>query len=538
MIRILLVCLLACCYSHGQDFPDLVLVHGRLFGADTSAHALAIRGDRISAIGTDESILKMTGPATVVYDLAGRTAMPGFNDAHYHWMPGPAGVDLKLSGMDPQWSEVLLAIKAAAAQSPKGSWIYATVGATVITDLTLTRKSLDQVAPEHLVWVSSLSGHGLIINTAGLHKLGLSEEEPDSDALHYERFPGTKQLSGRFTEYEHWVQSRRLASLATKEEKMKSLHQMADQAVRFGISSMQTMPMTTAEEFAALLREASLPVRVRVMDFTLPGTPSWTAHTDRKADDNFSLMVRVSGLKWILDGTPVERGAALRTDYADQPGWQGRPDLSSSKLKSAVQRAWISHDQTLFHAVGDRTIVELFKAMEETGPSSGWRQKRIRVEHGEGIMPDLLPQAVKLGVVVVQNPTHFSVRDLMIARYGASAKVQLFRSLALAGIPIAIGSDGPMNPYLNIMFASIHPDNPDEAITRAQAIEAYTRGSAFAEFAEKQKGSLAEGQLADIAVPSDDIIKISTDALPSVHSVLTLVGGRVMYDDGTLKHAR
>jgi predicted amidohydrolase YtcJ len=175
--------------------------------------------------------------------------------------------------------------------------------------------------------------------------------------------------------------------------------------------------------------------------------------------------------------------------------------------------------------------------MERTGPDEGWRSKRIRVEHGEGIMPDLLSLAVKLGIVVVQNPTHFSLHDVMVARYGASAKLQPLRSLALAGISIAIGSDGPMNPYLNIMFASMHPDNPDEAITRAQAIEAYTSGSAYAEFAEKEKGTIAVGRLADIAVPSNDILTISADALPGAHSVLTIVGGRVVLDDGTLEHA-
>ncbi len=152
-------------------------------------------------------------------------------------------------------------------------------------------------------------------------------------------------------------------------------------------------------------------------------------------------------------------------------------------------------------------------------------------------MPDLLPLAVNLGIVVVQNPTHFSLPDVMVARYGASAKVQPFRSLALAGIPIAIGSDGPMNPYLNIMFASTHPDNPDEAFTRAQAIEAYTRGSAYAKFAEKEKGSLAVGQLADLEVPSDDILTVSADRLSGVHSVLMIVGRRVVLDDSTLKHA-
>jgi len=273
------------------------------------------------------------------------------------------------------------------------------------------------------------------------------------------------------------------------------------------------------------------------MDFTLPGTPSWTAHSDRRGAGNISSMVRISGLKWILDGTPLERGAALRTAYADKPGWKGQLDLSSSKLDSVLQRAWSSNDQTLFHVVGDRATAELFRAMERTGPDEGWRSKRIRVEHGEGIMPDLLPLAVKRGIVVVQNPTHFSLHDVMVARYGASAKVQPFRSLALAGIPIAIGSDGPMNPYLNIMFACMHPDNPDEAITRAQAIEAYTSGSAYAEFAEKEKGTIAAGKLADITVPSNDILTISTDALPGAHSVLTIVGGRVVLDDGTLKLA-
>jgi predicted amidohydrolase YtcJ len=165
----------------------------------------------------------MTGPATVTYDLAGRTVLPGFNDAHFHWMPAPAGVEVRLSGMDPKWSEVLSGIEAAVAKSPKGSWIYATVGASVVTDTTPSRKSLDQVAPEHPVWVVCWSGHGLIVNTAALHKLGLSEDEVDTDELHYERFPGTKQLSGRFTEYEQWVQNRRLSSMATREEKMKSL---------------------------------------------------------------------------------------------------------------------------------------------------------------------------------------------------------------------------------------------------------------------------------------------------------------------------
>src|SRR4051812_48718222 len=114
MIRILLFCVLVCSGCPGQTVPDLLLVHGRLFGADANAHAIAIGGDRIVAIGTDDSILKMAGPATIVYDLAGRTVNPGFNDAHSHWMPRPVGMELTFSRMDPQWSEVVSAIQTAA----------------------------------------------------------------------------------------------------------------------------------------------------------------------------------------------------------------------------------------------------------------------------------------------------------------------------------------------------------------------------------------------------------------------------------------
>ncbi len=537
MIGALLLFVFTCAACCGQAVPDLALVHGHLFGTDANAQAIAMRGDRIIAIGTDDSILNMMGPSTIVYDLAGPTVLPGFNDAHYHWMPAPAGVEVQLSGMDPKWSEVQLALKSAAAKFPKGSWIYATVGGSIVNDLTLSRKSLDQVAPDHPVWVECWTNHGLIVNTLALRKLGLKDDEADADGLHYQRFHGTNQMSGRFFEYEEFSLWRRRASLATKDDMMKSLHAMADQAIHFGITSMQVMPTTSVEEFASLSNEAKLPVRIRAMDFTLPGTPSWSENPDRRSGNDISSMVRISGLKWILDGTPIERGAALRNDYADKPGWRGQLDLSPAKLDSVVQRAWRSNDQTLFHVVGDRTTADLFSAMERTGPDAEWRTKRVRVEHGDGIKPDLLPLAVKLGVVVVQNPTHFSLPDLMAARFGSAVQVQPSRSMVLAGIPIAIGSDGPMNPYLNVMFASIHPGNPGEAITRTQAIEAYTRGSAYAEFAEKEKGALAVGQLADLEVPSDDILTISDDRLPGVHSVLTIVGGRVVLDDSTLKHA-
>jgi predicted amidohydrolase YtcJ len=170
--------------------------------------------------------------------------------------------------------------------------------------------------------------------------------------------------------------------------------------------------------------------------------------------------------------------------------------------------------------------------MEATGGEKVWAARRVRLEHGDGLMPDLIPRARQLGVIVVQNPTHFTFGELMVKMYGGkrALKLQPLRSLADAGIPVAIGSDGSNNPFLNLMLATTYPRHPAEALTREQAVIAYTLTSAYAEFAEKDKGSLEPGKLADLAVLSQDIFTVPVGDLPRTESVLTLVGGKVAYD--------
>ena len=197
-------------------------------------------------------------------------------------------------------------------------------------------------------------------------------------------------------------------------------------------------------------------------------------------------------------------------------------------LRESLQR----DDQLLVHVVGDRTVEMFLKAMDETGGKAVWGQRRVRIEHGDGILPDLVARVREMGVVVVQNPTHLALRELMLKRYGNERADQLqpLRSLLDAGITLALGSDGAANPYLNIMLATIYPGKPQEAITRKQAVTAYTLTSAYAEFAEKDKGSLEPGKLADLAVLSQDIFKAPPDDLPKTESVLTMVGGKIVYD--------
>lgn len=156
----------------------------------------------------------------------------------------------------------------------------------------------------------------------------------------------------------------------------------------------------------------------------------------------------------------------------------------------------------------------------------------MRIEHGDGLLPDLAARARDLGVIVVQNPTHLALGEVWVKRFGIDRanQMQPLRSLMSAGIPLALGSDGPRNPYLNIMLAATYPGKPNEAITREQAVVAYTLTSAYAEFTEKDKGSLEAGKLADLAVLSQDIFKVPSDSLPKTESILTLVSGKIIYD--------
>jgi hypothetical protein len=161
-----------------------------------------------------------------------------------------------------------------------------------------------------------------------------------------------------------------------------------------------------------------------------------------------------------------------------------------------------------------------------------WSGKRLRFEHGDGVLADMLPRMKKLGIIDVQNPTHLGMISVMPELFHGKPfeKTQPLKSFLDAGIPLALGSDGPLNPYLNIMLASLHPDRPSEAITREQAVIAYTLTSAYAEFAEKEKGSLEPGKLADLAVLSQDIFTIPPPEMPKTLSVLTIVGGKIAFD--------
>jgi predicted amidohydrolase YtcJ len=530
----LLLCSSALCQ---EAPPDLVLLNGKIFTSDSAhprAEALAIRGDRISAVGASNQIRALMGPQTKQIDLGGRLVVPGFNDAHIHLGVHPADLDyLDFKSLDPSWAEVSSAISAAVQKDPKSTLIKGDIGATVFNGPEATRSALDKLAPDHPVMLESFTGHAEFVNSAALTKLGITDGQRDPAGGKYER-SADGRLNGAVREYAVLQLNRNLANLATDAEGITELRRTFLRATRFGITSMQDMSSAMSPDRAvALLQKVPTTIRVRVIRMALT-TPQGrdTAEGQSLLKTAASPLIEVNGTKWMLDGTPIELTFAPRQTQSPgtPPSDHSFSDLGLTfprgEIKAMLRESLKNDDQLLIHVAGYPAAAAILDAMESMGGKRVWAGRRLRFEHGDGLFPDLVPRAKELGIVVVQNPSHF---DLGLG-HELLQQAQPLKSLLDAGVPVALGSDGLMNPFVNIMLACSHPNRRSEAITIEQAVIAYTLTSAYAEFAEKDKGSLEPGKLADLAVLSQDILQIPLQDLPKTESVLTMVGGKIVYD--------
>jgi hypothetical protein len=519
------------------------LINGKIFtsnAAHPNVQALAIRGDRIIAAGDSATIAALAGPETRRIDLGGRTVIPGINDAHNHVEIGPIdeALDLQFAKFDPSWVEVKAKIVAAVAANPKGTFLRGTIGGLVFHDPAVDRKTLDEISPDHPVVLITFTGHAIIANSAALAAASIGDDEKDPMGGHFERFPdGT--LSGVLREYAAQLMNRKLSDRVSDDVAVVELRKTLDEAAKFGITSIQDMNNGISPERCVRLLErvpASIRVRVIRMAMTTPSARNVGEGWPQPVSSN--PLVRVSGTKWVLDGVPVEATFLPRIDSTPMEQRLLNQGLTfpRSELPAMLRETLKNDDQLMLHVTAVPATTAMLEAMEQNGGAEAWAGRRVRFEHGESLTPQLLPRAKALGIIVVQNPIHLNGKAGIPEMVNLVAKYELqpLRSLLAMGIPLAFGSDGPVNPYLNIMFAATHPDRPSEAITREQAVIAYTATSAYAEFAERDKGTLEPGKLADLAVLSQDIFSVPMGELPKTESVLTIVGGRVVYDSGVL----
>ena len=522
--------------------PDLVLLHGKVFTSDPKhlhAEALAIRGERVVAVGTSRQIEALAGPTTRRIDLGGRTVIPGIDDAHAHLEVFPKSlVEVPIESRDPTWTELREAVTGAVARAPKGSILLGTIGPTLFHGSEATRGSLDKLAPDLPLILVTLTGHAAIVNSAALARAGIRDDQPDPVGGRYER-SAEGVLTGTLREYAVFRLFRILAEQTPDADAIEQLRATLAEAAQLGVTTIQDMSdALPPERCVSLLARIPVPVRVRVI--RMPGTTL----SGRDTREGLSVkspmpLISVSGTKWLTDGTPLEGTLAPRQLHRIESGAPREPlfdDLAllfpRSELESMLRETLQSGDQLIVHVAGYPAAKAMLEAMKATGGPKVWATRRVRFEHGDGLFADLVPRARELGVIVVQNPTHLAAAGVLSKELFAEffSRSQLLHSLVAAGIPLALGSDGEINPYRDIMLAATHPDRPSEAITREQAVIASTLTAAYAEFAEKERGSLAPGKLADLAVLSQDIFSVPPSELPKTAAILTLVGGKVAYD--------
>jgi hypothetical protein len=496
--------------------PDMILYGGRIYTGDPKqlyVEALAIRGARLSAIGDSITILKSATPGTRVIDLSGRMAMPGVNDAHDHPgnVPFGASADTGASPTsDPSLASVAVAVAKVARGSPSDAWVHAVVGPAAMQGVAAAQVAVDAVAGGRPVLLSAWWGHGVILNKRGLELMDLNDRTPDPIGGRLER-NASGQITGKLDEYAGWQVLRRLQSMASDSAQLAHWRSYADRRLREGVTSVQVMTGNqTPEALARALGRANLPIRLRLVHFPMSVTQATGPDPWSKMRSRLPPLTRVSGVKWVLDGTPIEGLAYQSEPYRDRPGWRGRPNFTIEHLRAQLARALAGGEPLHLHAVGNAMAGIVLDEMERMAPPERWRRARVRIEHANGIAGAELARAMRLGIVLAQpRPT---------APIG-----QWLR----AGVPVAYGSDMGFPPFA--MLAGMTSAKNPGAITREQGLAVLTRWPAYAEFAEAEKGMLTPGMLADVAVLSQDVTKVPTAALPATKSLLTIIGGRVAF---------
>ena len=549
--------------NRGPDMPaDLVLRNGKIViveGQWLHVSALAITGDRIVAIGSDRDILRFTGKKTEVIDLKGMLAIPGFIEGHGHFYSlGASLMELELRYAK-NWDAIISLVAAEVEKIKPGTWIigrgwhqdkWDVKPQPNVEGLPLHHE-LSAVSPQNPVFLSHTSGHGVFVNQAAMQAAGItrgSVDPPGGEILRDER----SEPIGMLREYAAQPVRDALAiyksQRTTKEIDADMRRQVAlasQYAIKNGITSFQDMGSTWEEldHLKVMASEGNLPIRM-YMAIQEPASEMAEKLADYRLvgyGNNF-LTIRCIGEK-VLDGALGTHGGWLLEPYADLQRSFGLNVTPIQEIKHSAKLA-IKHDyQMAIQGIGDRAARELFNIYEEQFKIHSEKQDhRWRIEHAQVTHPDDLPRYASLGVIPgIQGIFACSDGPWVVDRLGIERTRErgyIFRSMAESGALIMNGTDPPVEEISPI--ASFHcsitrelPDGsifqPEQRLTREQALRSYTINNAFAAFEEDLKGSLTPGKLADITVLSKDIMNVPEDEIPETEIVYTIIGGKVKY---------
>jgi predicted amidohydrolase YtcJ len=541
---------LCACSLFAQSEPDLILVNSKIWTGDTKnpeAEALAVRGGIISVVGSSQSIEKLKGPETTLIDGHGRRVVPGFNDAHVHFYSGGAslaGVQLRDTKSTSEFRDRIAAF---AKIRPRGEWI---LGGNwdhenwKPAELP-SHQLIDPVTPDNPVFVNRLDGHMALANAAAMKLAGISKSTKDVPGGVIVRDPEGNP-AGIFKDAAQSLIERVIPS-PTEQQIINGILAAQQYAVSNGVTSVQDMSASPdiLRAYQVLLRRSELHVRVSGHQ----PLSRWKRLAALGIQADFgNEALHIGGLKGFADGSLGSTTAWFFQPYLDAANTSGiasgellHPDAMYANIRGADAAGL----QVAIHAIGDRannTILNFYERLEH---EHGRRDRRLRIEHAQHLLPGDIPRFGQLHVIASMQPYH-CIDDGRWAekRIGPErAKTSYaFRSLLDAGAILAFGSDwdvAPMKPLLGIYAAvtrrpldGSRPNGwvPEQKISVAESVRAYTMGSAYASFEENRKGSLEPGKLADFVVLSDDIFHIDPPKIWDTKVDLTVMGGKVVYE--------
>jgi len=556
-------CVLTSVQPLADEPADLVLRGGPIVTLDDlrpEAEAIAIRGDRIVAVGSAAEAQSLISSKTRVIELAGQMAMPGFIEGHGHFLGlGDSKRKLDLTRAT-SWDEIVALVAAEAKKAPNGQWIvgrgwhqgkWRAPPAPNVQGYP-THEALSRVTPDHPVLLTHGTGHMTFANAKAMELAGVSarsEEIAGGEILRDMAGNPTGAFRENASRPLHQALARSLANRSSDQRRADTIELAAlaaGECIRYGVTSFQDAGSTTTEVdlLRALAEEGKLPLRLWIM---LDDNNDVLARklADYRVVGAANNHITVRGIKRLFDGAIGTHGAWLLTLYEDLPSSIGNNTLPLSSLERTAELALQHNYQLCVHAIGDRAnreVLDLYERRFAKHNVNG-ADLRWRIEHAQHLDPADIPRFKQLGVIASMQANHAtSDGPFVVARLGerrAKLGAYAWRSLLDSGAIVINGTDVPVEPVnpLGSFYASVTrkmadgtPFFPEQCMTRLEALRSYTRDAAFAAFEENDKGTLRPGKLADLVVLTNDLRTVAEERIMSTRVRFTIVGGKIVYD--------
>lgn len=540
---------------------DVIFMHGNVytgvsantpFSSILREEAIAVRGDRIEAVGKTIDIQKLKGPQTQVIDLGGHFVMPGFNDAHLHLDDaGATKLSVNLTGVK-SLDDLREMVRKRVDGARAGEWILGSGWDETLWPVkaTPTRWDLDEVSNGHPVFLVRIDGHIAVANTRALQLGSVNLASRDPQGGHIDRNQ-TGEPTGILRE---------TAQDAVTQVIPKPSHDQRRQGIELALADLAEHGVTSAQDYSPawesfqiyeeLEKEGKLTARITEW---LPFDEAVEDLTrKRESHPQSDLMLHTGMLKGFMDGSLGSHTAAMLEPYSDDPKNSGLPRYDPVKLNEMTKERVLAGFQIGFHAIGDKGVQMALDAFAEAEKAAreahvkapnGEDEFRLRVEHAQVTTPAQINQFKQLKVIASMQPSHL-LTDMRWAqdRLGPKRAATSYAWLAFLNknVPLAFGTDYPIEPVSPVrgLYAAVtrksedgkHEYFPEQRLTMDQAIAAYTTGSAFAEFAEKEKGKIATGMLADFVVLDRDPAASSPEKILATKVLRTVLGGKTVYE--------